>query len=41
MIDKKNRKKNSGAKALCINRNTLKQKIDAMKIEVKKYKNNE
>jgi len=41
MLDKKFGKQVSAAKALGINRNTLKRKIDAMKIEVKKHKNNE
>jgi len=41
MLDKNFGKQVSVAKALGINRNTLKRKIDAMKIEVKKHKNNE
>ena len=41
MLDKNFGKQVSAAKALGINRNTLKRKIDAMKIEVKKHKNNE
>ena len=41
MLDKHFGKQVSVAKALGINRNTLKRKIDAMKIEIKKHKNNE
>lgn len=41
MLNKHFGKQVSVAKVLGINRNTLKRKIDAMKIEVKKYKNRE
>ena len=41
MLDKYFGKQVSVAKALGINRNTLKRKIDAMKIDIKKHKNNE
>ena len=41
ILDQNFGKQVSAAKALGINRNTLKRKIDAMKIEVKKHKNNE
>ena len=41
MLDKNYGKQISVAKALGINRNTLKRKIDTMKIDIKKYKNNE
>jgi two-component system nitrogen regulation response regulator GlnG len=40
MLDKKSGKQVSVAKALGINRNTLKRKIDAMKIDIKKDKTN-
>ena len=38
-LDKNVGKQTSIAKSLGINRNTLKRKIDAMKIDIKKYKN--
>jgi len=41
MLDKHFGKQVSTAKALGINRNTLKRKIDAMEIDIKKHKNNE
>lgn len=41
MLDKHFGKQVSVAKALGINRNTLKRKIDVMKIDIKKLKNNE
>ena len=40
MLDKNFGKQVSVAKALGINRNTLKRKIDAMKIDIKQHKNN-
>ncbi|KMP12521.1 nitrogen regulation protein NR(I) [Candidatus Nitromaritima sp. SCGC AAA799-C22] len=41
MLDKHFGKQVAVAKALGINRNTLKRKIDAMKIEIRKHKNSE
>ena len=40
MLEKNSGKQVSVAKALGINRNTLKRKIDAMKIDIKKNKTN-